>query len=77
MKWRAVALLTVLCNLGCGYHTAGHSVQIPQNVKTIAIPAFKNETLDLSHRADADFVGRARIHHPHTLPYQNDAADDA
>jgi outer membrane lipopolysaccharide assembly protein LptE/RlpB len=29
----------------CGYHTAGHAVQLPENVKTIAIPAFKNETL--------------------------------
>ena len=45
MKWRGVALLAVLSNPGCGYHTAGHAVQIPQNVKTIAIPAFKNETL--------------------------------
>ena len=31
--------------VGCGYHTVGHAVQIPENVKTIAIPAFKNETL--------------------------------
>ena len=38
-----VALL-LLC-AGCGYHTAGHAVQLPENVKTIAIPAFKNETL--------------------------------
>jgi len=29
---------------GCGYHTAGHAVQLPENVKTIAVPAFKNET---------------------------------
>src|ERR1700733_2555445 len=29
----------------CGYHTAGHVVQLPENVKTIAVPAFKNETL--------------------------------
>jgi len=29
----------------CGYHTAGHAVQLPDSVKTIAIPAFKNETL--------------------------------
>lgn len=28
----------------CGYHTAGHTVQLPDNVKTIAVPAFKNET---------------------------------
>ena len=32
-------------NVSCGYHTAGHVVQLPENVKTIAIPAFKNETL--------------------------------
>ncbi len=30
---------------GCGYHTADHVVQLPENVRTIAIPAFKNETL--------------------------------
>jgi outer membrane lipopolysaccharide assembly protein LptE/RlpB len=29
---------------GCGYHTAGHAVQLPENVKTIAVPAFVNET---------------------------------
>lgn len=39
------ALLLVFSLSGCGYHTAGHAVQLPENVKTIAIPAFKNETL--------------------------------
>jgi len=34
-----------LLSASCGYHTAGHAVQLPDNVKTIAIPAFKNETL--------------------------------
>jgi outer membrane lipopolysaccharide assembly protein LptE/RlpB len=38
-------LFFLLLNSGCGYHTAGHVVQLPENVKTIAIPAFKNETL--------------------------------
>jgi outer membrane lipopolysaccharide assembly protein LptE/RlpB len=37
-----VALL-LLC-AGCGYHTAGHGGQLPESVKTIAVPAFKNET---------------------------------
>jgi outer membrane lipopolysaccharide assembly protein LptE/RlpB len=41
----AVALLALLVSAGCGYHTAGHAAQIPENVKTIAVPAFKNETL--------------------------------
>jgi outer membrane lipopolysaccharide assembly protein LptE/RlpB len=33
-----------ICTVSCGYHTAGHSVSIPENVKTIAIPAFVNQT---------------------------------
>jgi outer membrane lipopolysaccharide assembly protein LptE/RlpB len=37
-------LLLSFFAVGCGYHTAGHVVQLPQDVKTIAIPAFKNET---------------------------------
>jgi len=38
--------LLFLCLLatGCGYHTAGHVVTIPENVRTIAIPAFVNQT---------------------------------
>jgi len=43
---RKTALAGLLCLLsaGCGYHTAGHAVTIPDNVRTIAIPAFVNET---------------------------------
>ena len=47
--WGSFWILSTGCWLlalsaGCGYHTAGHAVQIPENVKTIAVPAFKNET---------------------------------
>ncbi len=50
MKTRAMRLLVLplvvlVLSTGCGYHTAGHAVQLPENVKTIAVPAFKNETL--------------------------------
>ncbi len=41
---RFSALLLLLATAGCGYHTVGHSVQLPASVKTIAIPTFKNET---------------------------------
>jgi len=37
-------VLLLLASAGCGYHTAGHAVQLPQNVQTISIPAFVNET---------------------------------
>ena len=44
MAWFLMLMAAVLLS-GCGYHTAGHAAQLPQNVNTIAIPAFKNETL--------------------------------
>jgi outer membrane lipopolysaccharide assembly protein LptE/RlpB len=45
MKARLAALgLLFAVSGGCGYHTAGHAVQLPENVKTIAVPAFVNET---------------------------------
>lgn len=42
----AFAAGALLCALlgGCGYHVAGHAAQLPENVRTIAVPAFKNET---------------------------------
>ena len=42
LRWAWAVLF--LSATGCGYHTAGHAVQLPENVKTIAIPAFVNET---------------------------------
>ncbi len=50
MKAGRLALLALLfltwivASAGCGYHTAGHAVQLPENVKTIAVPAFVNDT---------------------------------
>lgn len=76
MKARAFALLALLGNLGCGYHTAGHAVQIPENVKTIAIPAFKNETLTyhVEQMLTASVVREFNMRtHYHVV---NDAADE-
>jgi len=43
--WAAFsAACLLLAGVGCGYHTAGHAVQLPENVKTIAIPGFVNQT---------------------------------
>lgn len=38
----AVALCATL--VGCGYHTAGHANLLPSDLRTIAIPAFVNQT---------------------------------
>lgn len=40
----AVALAMSLAAAGCGYHTAGHAVNLPQDVRTIAIPGFVSQS---------------------------------
>ena len=40
----ALGLAVSLVGLGCGYHSAGHSVTLPQNVRTIAIPGFVSQS---------------------------------
>jgi outer membrane lipopolysaccharide assembly protein LptE/RlpB len=41
--WGLVLFFAIL-SAGCGYHVAGRSSQLPSDWKTIAIPAFKNDT---------------------------------
>src|SRR6202167_1369051 len=41
MRWGgAVALAIPLVAPGCGYHTAGKTVDLPRSIHTIAIPGF-------------------------------------
>ena len=40
----AAALFVGLVGNGCGYHLAGRGAQIPADIKTIAVPAFRNES---------------------------------
>lgn len=42
--WQIFAVAALLATGACGYHTAGHAVQLPENVRTIAVPAFVNES---------------------------------
>jgi outer membrane lipopolysaccharide assembly protein LptE/RlpB len=42
--WRTAWLALLVAITACGYHTAGHAVQLPENIKTIAVPPFINET---------------------------------
>ena len=62
----AVALGFALLAGGCGYHVSGHADALPKNIKTIAIPAFSNNTAlnHLATRLPADitreFISRTR-----------------
>ncbi len=85
MKWLAssprVEALAVFLSLvvfaSCGYHTAGHTTAIPENVKTLAIPSFVNETqtYKIEQRLTAAVVREmvTRTHY-HVV---NGASDDA
>ncbi|MFY9792917.1 MAG: LptE family protein [Candidatus Sulfotelmatobacter sp.] len=76
--WRVLWLLPLFAATGCGYHTAGHSVQLPENVKTIAIPAFTNVTTTyrieqmLTASVVREFTART---HYHILNEPGEAAD--
>jgi outer membrane lipopolysaccharide assembly protein LptE/RlpB len=78
MKIRVPGLVLLLCSAGCGYHTAGHVAQLPENVKTIAIPAFVNQTRtyrieqSLTSSVVREFTTRT---HYHILNNPSDAAD--
>ncbi|MFZ0760741.1 MAG: LptE family protein [Candidatus Sulfotelmatobacter sp.] len=79
MKARGAAWLVLLvAGTGCGYHTAGHTVQLPQDVKTIAIPAFVNDTTTyrieqlLTASVVREFTTRT---HYHILNTPGEAAD--
>jgi lipopolysaccharide assembly LptE-like protein len=43
---RAALLIASVCifNAGCGYHTAGRASLLPSDVRTLAVPAFVNQT---------------------------------
>jgi outer membrane lipopolysaccharide assembly protein LptE/RlpB len=79
---RALALTVLLSVLGtgCGYHTAGHTVTIPDNVRIIAIPAFVNQTQTfkieqtLTAAVVKEFVTRT---HYHVINQMSDDADAA
>jgi len=45
MKMRVPGFLALLLvGSACGYHPAGHTIQLPENIKTIAVPAFVNQS---------------------------------
>jgi outer membrane lipopolysaccharide assembly protein LptE/RlpB len=71
-----VLVLSVLT--ACGYHTAGHAVTLPTEVRTIAVPDFANdtETYKIDQRLTAavirELVTRTRYH---IVSQAGDAAD--
>ncbi|HYX53032.1 MAG TPA: LptE family protein [Candidatus Limnocylindrales bacterium] len=59
-------LLAVMLLSGCGYHAIGHGNRLPQDVHTLAIPMFINQTQTyaveqiLTRDVAREFIGRTR-----------------
>ena len=53
---------------GCGYHVAGTSAQLPEGIKTIAVPALKNDTPHyrieqrMTEAVVHEFLARSKYH---------------
>ena len=71
-------ILLLLSLTACGYHTAGHNVALPESVKTLAIPAFINQSQTyrveqmLTAAVVREFTTRT---HYQILHSESDAAD--
>jgi outer membrane lipopolysaccharide assembly protein LptE/RlpB len=76
--WSLPLAWVLLATVACGYHTVGHVVTFPQNVKTLAIPAFVNQSQ--TYRIE-QMLTTAVVHefttrtHYQILNEANDAAD--
>jgi len=77
-KALALFAITVMLLVGCGYHTAGRATRLPENVRTIAVPAFVNQTQTyrigqlLTRDVVRELIGRTKYH---VLNQAGDSAD--
>jgi len=63
-----MTLLSALAVAGCGYHVAGHSSNLPTDWTTIAVPTFKNDTVQyrieqlFTEAVIREFITRTKYH---------------
>ena len=68
MRVWATVCLAAAFSTGCGYHVAGHADLLPKQIRTIAIPAFENNTTrykltqSLPAAITREFLTRTRYH---------------
>lgn len=74
-----IAIALGFSGAGCGYHPAGHAVELPQNVRTIAIPGFASQTQTfrieqlLTEAVVREFNTRTQFHIVHDANADADA----
>ncbi len=79
---RGVAALSVMISIltvACGYHAVGHGATIPEDVRTVAIPAFANDssTYKIEQRLTAAVVREMTTRTHYHIINENSADADA
>jgi hypothetical protein len=72
-----VALLLVAT--GCGYHTSGHAVRLPDNIHTLCVPMFENttQTFRVEQTLTAAVVQELRSRTSYRIVTRDDGTADA
>ena len=80
-RWTALAICVVclLTVAGCGYHTSGHAVRLPDNIHTIYVPMFENatQTFRVEQTITAAVVQEFRSRTSYRIVTTNDGTADA
>ena len=80
-RWPALVgcvVLLFLCT-GCGYHTSGHAVRLPNNLHTLYVPMFDNatQTFRVEQTITAAVVQELRSRTNYHVVTSNDGTADA
>jgi len=81
VSWTALAIgVALLCfGSGCGYHTSGHAVRLPDNIHTLYVPMFENstQTFRVEQTLTAAVVQELRSRTNYRIVTSNDGTADA
>ncbi len=72
-------LIVLLASLGCGYHTSGHAVRLPDDIHTLYVPMFDNttQTFRVEQTMTAAVVQELRSRTNFRVVTSNDGTADA
>ena len=72
-------LVLLLVSVGCGYHTSGHAVRLPDNIHTLYVPMFDNstQTFRVEQAMTAAVVQELRSRTNYHVVTSNDGTADA
>ena len=74
-----LAVVVLLAGMGCGYHTSGHAVRLPDDIHTVYIPMFENttQTFRVEQTMTAAVVQEFRSRTNYRVVTSNDGTADA